>query len=201
MSQSVARTALITGGMSGLGAAAATRLRADGVKVFTVDIAAGADFQIDVTDHEAVAKLPTQLPHIDILITSAGIVGPNIPLLQTTEEQWKSVFEINVLGTALFIKAFAPSMVENGWGRMDGSTNRVFGANGMVCPVTVGCFACWRFRLYCLENDGYVGSRCLHRDGSSPISPLACATARGAELFESRLAYYLGLRAGALGGL
>jgi 3-oxoacyl-[acyl-carrier protein] reductase len=58
------------------------------------------------------------LPHIDILITSAGIVGPNIPLLQTTEEQWKSVFEINVLGTASFIKAFAPSMVENGWGRI-----------------------------------------------------------------------------------
>ena len=118
MTTTVSRTALITGGMSGLGAAAATRLRADGVKVFTVDIAAGADFQIDVTDHEAVAKLPTRLPHIDILITSAGIVGPNIPLLQTTEQQWKSVFEINVLGTASFIKAFAPAMVENGWGRI-----------------------------------------------------------------------------------
>ena len=118
MSAAVSRTALITGGMSGLGAAAATRLRADGVKVFTVDIAAGADFQIDVTDHAAVANLPSQLPHIDILITSAGIVGPNIPLLQTTEQQWKSVFEINVLGTASFIKSFAPAMVENGWGRI-----------------------------------------------------------------------------------
>ena len=112
------RTALVTGGLSGLGAAAVKRLREDGVKVFTVDLADGADFQMDVTDFEAVAKLPAQLPRIDILVTSAGVVGPNIPLLQTTEQQWKSVFDINVLGTASFIKAFAPGMVENQWGRI-----------------------------------------------------------------------------------
>jgi 3-oxoacyl-[acyl-carrier protein] reductase len=93
-------------------------LREDGVKVFTVDLADGADFQMDVTDFEAVAKLPAQLPRIDILVTSAGVVGPNIPLVQTTEQQWKSVFDINVLGTASFIKAFAPGMVENHWGRI-----------------------------------------------------------------------------------
>ena len=112
------RTALVTGGLSGLGAATATRLREDGVKVFTVDLADGADFQMDVTDFEAVAKLPARLPRIDILVTSAGVVGPNIPLVQTTEQQWKSVFDINVLGTASFIKAFAPGMVENHWGRI-----------------------------------------------------------------------------------
>jgi 3-oxoacyl-[acyl-carrier protein] reductase len=108
----------VTGGLSGLGAATVKRLREDGVKVFTVDIADGADFQMDVTDFDAVAKLPAQLPRIDILVTSAGVVGPNIPLLQTTEQQWKSVFDINVLGTASFIKAFAPGMVENQWGRI-----------------------------------------------------------------------------------
>jgi 3-oxoacyl-[acyl-carrier protein] reductase len=118
MSQHETRTALVTGGLSGLGAAAAKRLREDGVKVFTVDIADGADFQMDVTDFDAVAKLPAQLPRIDILVTSAGVVGPNIPLLETTEQQWKSVFDINVLGTASFIKAFAPGMVENHWGRI-----------------------------------------------------------------------------------
>ena len=112
------RTALVTGGLSGLGAATVTRLREDGVKVFTVDLADGADFQMDVTDFEAVAKLPAQLPRIDILVTSAGVVGPNIPLVQTTEQQWKSVFDINVLGTASFIKAFAPGMVQNHWGRI-----------------------------------------------------------------------------------
>ena len=118
MSASTSRTALVTGGLSGLGAATVTRLREEGIKVFTVDIADGADFQMDVTDFDAVAKLPSQLPRIDILVTSAGIVGPNIPLLQTEEQQWKQVFDINVLGTASFIKAFAPAMVENGWGRI-----------------------------------------------------------------------------------
>ncbi len=118
MSANSSRTALVTGGLSGLGAATVTRLRQEGIKVFTVDIADGADFQMDVTDFEAVAKLPSQLPRIDILVTSAGIVGPNIPLLQTEEQQWKQVFDINVLGTASFIKAFAPAMVENGWGRI-----------------------------------------------------------------------------------
>lgn len=118
MSANSSRTALVTGGLSGLGAATVTRLREEGIKVFTVDIADGADFQMDVTDFDAVAKLPSQLPRIDILVTSAGIVGPNIPLLQTEEQQWKRVFDINVLGTASFIKAFAPAMVENGWGRI-----------------------------------------------------------------------------------
>ncbi len=118
MSANSSRTALVTGGLSGLGAATVTRLREEGIKVFTVDIADGADFQMDVTDFDAVAKLPSQLPRIDILVTSAGIVGPNIPLLQTEEQQWKQVFDINVLGTASFIKAFAPAMVENGWGRI-----------------------------------------------------------------------------------
>ena len=118
MSANSSRTALVTGGLSGLGAATVTRLREEGIKVFTVDIADGADFQMDVTDFEAVAKLPSQLPRIDILVTSAGIVGPNIPLLQTEEQQWKQVLDIIVLGTASFIKAFAPAMVENGWGRI-----------------------------------------------------------------------------------
>jgi 3-oxoacyl-[acyl-carrier protein] reductase len=118
MTVNVSRTALVTGGLSGLGAASAKRLREDGVTVFTVDLADGADFQMDVTDHDAVAALPKQLPAIDILVTSAGIVGPNIPLLQTTEQQWQSVFEVNVLGTSSFIKAFAPGMVEKGWGRI-----------------------------------------------------------------------------------
>lgn len=112
------RNALVTGGLSGLGAAAAQRLRQDGITVFTVDISAGADFQMDVTDEDAVAALPKQLPPIDILVTSAGIVGPNLPIFQTSNQDWKNVFAVNVLGTTSFIRAFAPLMVERGWGRI-----------------------------------------------------------------------------------
>ncbi|WP_433510329.1 hypothetical protein ACQP2T_41570 [Nonomuraea sp. CA-143628] len=48
------RTALITGGVSGLGEAAAIRLEADGVKVITLEVTEGADLVVDVTDPAAV---------------------------------------------------------------------------------------------------------------------------------------------------
>jgi 3-oxoacyl-[acyl-carrier protein] reductase len=112
------RTALVTGGLSGIGAASANRLRADGVKVFIVDISPGADFQLDVSDEIAVAELLKALPPIDILVLSAGIVGPNKPITETTNDEWKTVFAVNVLGTAGFIRTFSPSMVERGWGRI-----------------------------------------------------------------------------------
>lgn len=74
------RTALITGGVSGIGAATATRLKSDGVRVITLDIAAGADLVVDVTDAEAVRSAVAGAGPIDILVNSAGIVGPNMPL-------------------------------------------------------------------------------------------------------------------------
>ena len=113
-----AKTALVTGGLSGLGAASVSRLRKDGIKVFTVDISDGADFQLDVSNEQAVNDLVSKLPPIDILVLSAGIVGPNKPILETTNEQWKKVFEVNVLGTASFIRAFSPAMIERGFGRI-----------------------------------------------------------------------------------
>lgn len=112
------RRALITGGASGLGAAAAVRLRADGLEVVTADLSEGADVRVDVSDDTAVAALADQVGPIDVLVTSAGVVGPNVPLLQTTDEGWREVWEVNVLGTVSMIRAFAPGMVERGWGRI-----------------------------------------------------------------------------------
>jgi len=115
---STQRVALVTGGMSGLGAACAAHLRHTGHRVITVDRSAGADVVVDVTDEDQIIQLPSTLPPVDVLVTSAGIVGANIPLTETTNDQWRDVFEVNVLGTAAFIRAFAPGMVERGWGRI-----------------------------------------------------------------------------------
>jgi len=112
------RSAVITGGASGLGAAAARRLRADGVTVTTLDLAPGADIAADVTDMAALERIRDELGEVDILVNSAGVVGPGIPLLDTTPEQWRAVLEVNVLGTVNTIRAFAPGMVERGWGRV-----------------------------------------------------------------------------------
>lgn len=112
------RVAAITGGASGLGAATAERLRAEGVTVHTLDLAPGADVRVDVTDDGALAELAARLGPVDILVNSAGIVGPGVPLLETDPDDWRRVFEVNVLGTVATMRAFVPGMVERGWGRV-----------------------------------------------------------------------------------
>jgi 2-dehydro-3-deoxy-L-rhamnonate dehydrogenase (NAD+) len=112
------RRALITGGASGLGEATAVRLRADGIEVVTADIQPGADVVLDVSDPDAVAAAVATVGAVDILVNSAGLVGANVPLVQTTPEQWRHVFDVNVFGTVNMIRAVVPGMVERGWGRV-----------------------------------------------------------------------------------
>ncbi len=115
------RTALVTGGCSGIGAAVADRLRRDGVRVLSLDVDERADVVVDVADPAAVdAALAATAgaDEIDILVNSAGIVGPNRPLLKTSDEEWRAVLAVNVLGTVNLCRAVAPGMVERGWGRI-----------------------------------------------------------------------------------
>jgi 2-dehydro-3-deoxy-L-rhamnonate dehydrogenase (NAD+) len=112
------RTALVTGGASGLGAATAARLRADGLTVTTLDISGPADVIADVTDEAALRTIANETGPVDVLINSAGIVGANKPLLETTAEEWRRVFDINVLGTVNTMRTFVPGMCERGWGRV-----------------------------------------------------------------------------------
>jgi len=110
--------ALVTGGASGLGAASADRLRAAGLEVITVDLGPAADVTLDITDEVALAAAAAEIGPIDVLVNSAGIVGPNTPLLDTTPAEWRRVFEVNVLGTVATMRTFIPGMVERGWGRV-----------------------------------------------------------------------------------
>jgi 3-oxoacyl-[acyl-carrier protein] reductase len=111
------RTAVITGGASGLGAASADRLRTEGLRVVTLDLD-GADLKADVTDLEQLRTVAEEVGPVDVLVNSAGIVGPNKPLLQTTPDEWRRTMDVNVLGTVNAINAFVPGMVERGWGRV-----------------------------------------------------------------------------------
>lgn len=110
--------ALITGAASGLGAATAARLRADGIGVVTVDRTGDVDEVVDITDAAAVDDLAARRSDIDILVNSAGIVGPNVPLLETSLDAWRQTLEVNVVGTVAMMRAFIPGMVERGWGRV-----------------------------------------------------------------------------------
>jgi 3-oxoacyl-[acyl-carrier protein] reductase len=112
------RTAAITGGVSGLGLASAERLAQDGVDVITLDIAAGADVHVDVTDAAAVTAAAERIGPVDILINSAGIVGPGRPLWEISDQEWAATFAVNVTGTFNLCRAFVGPMREKGWGRI-----------------------------------------------------------------------------------
>jgi 3-oxoacyl-[acyl-carrier protein] reductase len=108
---------VVTGGASGLGAACANRLAAGGLTVVRLDLQ-GADITVDVTDVEGLRAVASEIGAVDVLINSAGIVGPNAPLLETSVDDWRRVLDVNVLGTVNAIQAFVPGMVANGYGRV-----------------------------------------------------------------------------------
>lgn len=112
------RRALVTGGASGLGRATAERLRADGITVLTLDRSEDADLVVDVTDAAAVAGAVEATGDIDILINSAGVIGPNKPLWEITDEEWSGTFAVNVTGIFHLCRAVVPGMRTRGWGRI-----------------------------------------------------------------------------------
>ncbi|MFT4616136.1 MAG: NAD(P)-dependent dehydrogenase (short-subunit alcohol dehydrogenase family) [Minisyncoccia bacterium] len=122
------RTALVTGAARGIGLASAQRLRRQGCKVVGVDIDADAmqvvieHFDtvdtVDISDGSAVEALRDRLGQIDIIVNSAGIVGPNKPTWEISDDEWKQTIDINLGGTFQLLRAFVPAMVERGWGRI-----------------------------------------------------------------------------------
>ncbi|MFD0484520.1 SDR family NAD(P)-dependent oxidoreductase [Kineococcus sp. GCM10028916] len=125
------RTALVTGGGSGLGAAIATALHGAGARVVLVgrdrgrlDEVAGRlgertrTASCDVADEAAVERLRTELAEeeISVLVNNAGVPGPVAPLTEISVDDWDAVFDVNVRGTFLLCRAFLPAMVARGSG-------------------------------------------------------------------------------------
>lgn len=111
------RTALVTGGVSGIGQACAELLAAAGLTVITADVAPGADVRLDVTSSADVAAV-AERHAVDVLVNSAGIIGPNKPLAEVTDAEWAATFAVNVTGVFTMCRAFTPGMVARGWGRV-----------------------------------------------------------------------------------
>jgi 2-hydroxycyclohexanecarboxyl-CoA dehydrogenase len=109
------RRALVTGGAGGIGSAIADALRAS-CEVFTADLA-GADLEMDVTDPTSVEMAIRAIGAVDVLVNAAGWDDLR-PFLQTDEEFWDRVIEINFKGCLRTTKAVLPGMVERRWGRI-----------------------------------------------------------------------------------
>ena len=129
------QVAVVTGGVSGIGYAVASRLVAEGARlaVWDVNAMALADLSsrlgtqvhtahVDLTDPAAVVAAADgtakALGKIDILVASAGITGPNMPTWEYPPEAWKQVMDVNINGVFYSDRAVVPHMLANGYGRI-----------------------------------------------------------------------------------
>lgn len=124
------RTAIVTGGVSGIGAGVARRLAAEGATLSLWDMDAAAlaksgaahTVALDVTNsdavHQAAADTAAALGKIDILVTSAGITGPNHPTWEYPVAAWDRVIDVNLKGVFYSNRAVVPFMQANGYGRI-----------------------------------------------------------------------------------
>src|SRR3954447_9642423 len=104
------RVALVTGGASGIGAAAAELLRQGGADVHVFDLAHGDDVRDSRQLDAAVAKLP----RLDALVCAAGVGGESLHTEEVTDEEWERVHAINLNGVFYANRAASPMMKKNG---------------------------------------------------------------------------------------
>jgi len=112
------RVAVVTGGVSGIGAGIAARLAAEGARLSLWDMDEKGlgphGVRVDVTDadavHRAAEATAAALGSIDILVTSAGITGPNMPVWDYPVAAWDKVIDVNLKGVFYCNRAVVPFM-------------------------------------------------------------------------------------------
>ena len=114
------KTAVVTGGMQGIGAAIVKRLEASGAKVavWDLDHPDKTDVSNPASVDKAVEKTLRDLGRIDVLVNNAGIAGPTVPVIDYPVAEWERVLKIDLTGPFLCCRAVAPHMVKQKYGRI-----------------------------------------------------------------------------------
>ena len=122
------KTAVVTGASSGIGAATARRLAREGFHVFcaarreervrsVAEEVGGTAVRCDVTDEGQVAALAATVgASLDVLVNNAGMALGADPVASADPGQWRSMYEVNVLGLVRVTKALLPALVASGAG-------------------------------------------------------------------------------------
>ncbi len=126
--QTPRRTAVVTGASSGIGAATARRLAAEGYHVFCAarriervealaEEIGGTPVRCDVTSTEEVAALADLVgPTLDVLVNNAGAAIGSDPVAEADPDDWRAMYEVNVIGLLNVTKALLPALVAGGDG-------------------------------------------------------------------------------------
>ena len=129
------RCAIVTGGASGIGLAVAARLAQEGAEVSLWDLKqdalerARAQTQathvqaLDISNPEQVARgmaesVAAMGGKLDVLVSSAGITGPNVPVKDYPIADWQQVINVNLNGLFYCNQAAVPHLEQNGYGRI-----------------------------------------------------------------------------------
>jgi NADP-dependent 3-hydroxy acid dehydrogenase YdfG len=121
------RTAVVTGASSGIGAATARRLVAEGFDVVLgarrmdrlTELAAAIGARalpLDLTDPDSVAGFTGALDRVDVLVNNAGGAFDALPVAEADLDSWERTYEVNVLGTVRLTKALLPALIASGAG-------------------------------------------------------------------------------------
>jgi acetoacetyl-CoA reductase len=105
--------ALVTGAARGIGAAIASRLRADGMEVVTLDRDEGCDLRVDLVRDD----VPT-LDDVDVCVSNAAITDTVAPAHRMTAEQWDRDLAVNLSGAFRAVQACLSGMRERRYGRI-----------------------------------------------------------------------------------
>src|SRR5882762_7715482 len=131
----IGKTALISGSTKGIGFAIASQLAAEGARVIVngrsdntvnsalqqvrnaVPEAKVEGFAGDLATTTATKELLKLFPAVDILVNKLGIYEPK-PFDKISDEDWRHVFEVNVLSGVRLSRAYVSGMKQRNWGRI-----------------------------------------------------------------------------------
>ena len=109
------KTAIVTGGAAGIGAAIVERFRQEGTNVVIFDL--NGERKVDITDYEAVKRAVADAGPVDILVNNAGW-DMFKPFLKTDPAFWQKIISINLVGAMNMLHCVLPGMVARGGGKV-----------------------------------------------------------------------------------